>query len=109
MNNPRHDAMTSEQVRLIWMRLLLPAVVIAVLAGCQKTPVEHTLTSPYNERQVWAVAPLRNETGSRHANGLVMADELTRVFENVQGIDALPVNRVLEAMDAWNREHHAED
>lgn len=100
MNNPRHDAMTSEQVRLIWTRLLLPALVIFCVIGCQRKPVEHTIPSPYPGRQVWAVAPLRNETGSRYADGLVMADELTRVFESVEGIDALPLNRVLEAMDA---------
>lgn len=100
MNNPRHDAMTSEQVRLILMRLMLIALCVSVMQGCSKPFVERTIEAPYATRQVWAVAPLRNETGSRHADGLMMADELTRVIERVEGIDALPLNRVLEAMDA---------
>lgn len=100
MTNPRHDAMTSEQVRLIVMRVLLLAVVLCAVVGCEKPMVEQRIEAPYAERQVWAVAPLRNESGSRHANGVQLADELTRAFEQVVGIDALPLNRVLEAMDA---------
>ena len=100
MNNPRHDAMTSEQIRLILVRLLLFAVVVVPLVGCQRPIVERRIEAPYSERQVWAVAPLRNESGSRYADGFKMADELTRAFEQVEGIDALPLNRVLEAMDA---------
>lgn len=100
MINPRHDAMTSEQVRLIMMRVLLLAVVFGPLWGCQKPRVEQRIEAPYAERQVWAIAPLRNESGSRYADGMQMADQLTRAFEQVVGIDALPLNRVLEAMDA---------
>jgi len=100
VNNPRHDAMTSEQVRLIVMRVLMLAVVLGPLWGCQKPRAEQRIEAPYAERQVWAIAPLRNESGSRHADGLQMADQLTRAFEQVVGIDALPLNRVLEAMEA---------
>ena len=92
--------MTSEQVRLIVTRVLLLAVVVGSLLGCQQPRVEHRVEAPYAERQVWAVAPLRNESGSRYADGMQMADQLTRSFEQVVGIDALPLNRVLEAMDA---------
>ena len=100
MKNPWHDAMTSEQVRLIMMRVMLLAVIAGSLVGCQKPRVEQRIEAPYAERQVWAIAPLRNESGSRYADGLQMADQLTRTFEQVVGIDALPLNRVLEAMDA---------
>ena len=100
MNNPRHDAMTSEQVRLIMVRVLLLAVAFVSLIGCERPMVERRIEAPYAERQVWAIAPLRNESGSRHADGLQMADQLTRAFEQVEGIDTLPLNRVLEAMDA---------
>lgn len=100
MNNPWHDAMTSEQVRLIMMRVLLLAVALGALVGCETPRFEQRTEAPYAKRQVWAVAPVRNASGSRHANGLQVADELTRTFEQVQGIDALPLNRVLEAMDA---------
>lgn len=81
-------------------RVLLFAVVVGFFAGCQQPVVEQRTEAPYAERQVWAIAPLRNESGSRHADGLLMADQLTRAFEQVVGIDALPLNRVLEAMDA---------
>lgn len=100
MINPRHDAMTSEQVRLIVMRVLLLAVVLGSLVGCETPPREQRIEAPYAQRQVWAVAPLRNESGSRNADGMQIADHLTRSFEQVIGIDALPLNRVLEAMDA---------
>ncbi|MGB0769090.1 MAG: hypothetical protein ACPGYV_15460, partial [Phycisphaeraceae bacterium] len=88
------------------MRLLLLAAVVP-LVGCERPIVERPIQSPYAERQVWAVAPLRNESGSRHANGLKLADDLTRAFEQVVGIDALPVNRVLEAMQALQLERIA--
>jgi len=92
--------MTSEQVRLILIRLLFLAVVAVPLVGCQRPMVERVIEAPYGERQIWAIAPLRNETGSLHPDGLVMADQLARTFEQVEGIDVVPVNRVLEAMDA---------
>lgn len=85
---------------MIVLRMLLLAVFACVVIGCQKPVVVKPIEAPYAERQVWAIAPLRNESGSRFADGIRMADELTRTFEQVVGIDALPVNRVLEAMDA---------
>lgn len=100
MNNPWHDAMTSEQIRLIMMRVLLLAVAVGFLVGCQRPTVGRSIEAPYAARQVWAIAPLRNESGSRSVDGLQMADQLTHAFEQVQGISALPLNRVLEAMNA---------
>lgn len=85
---------------MIGMRLLLVAAALVVLAGCQRPVYERTIVAPYGERQVWAVVPLDNETGTRHADGLAMADELARALEQVDAIDVLPVNRVLAAMDA---------
>lgn len=88
--------MKSEQA--MWM-----VVTLAVLAaGCQyrnaKKP--EVLVAPYGERQVWAVAPLRNESGSLYADGLKTADNLAQRLETVIGVDTLPVNRVLAAMQA---------
>jgi hypothetical protein len=88
--------MKSEQA--MWM-----VVALAVLAaGCQYrgTPKPQRLTAPYGDRQVWAVAPLRNESGSLHADGLKAADKLAQRLETVIGVDTLPVNRVLVAMQA---------
>lgn len=88
--------MKSEQA--MWM-----VVALAVLtAGCQyrgpKKP--QSLASPYGDRQLWAVAPLGNESGSIHADGLKTADHLAQRLETVKGLDVLPVNRVLAAMQA---------
>ncbi len=85
---------------MIGRRAPLLALLVVLLVGCQRPVVQRTIEAPYGERQVWAVVPLENETGSRYADGLVMADELIRALEQVQAIDVLPLNRVLQAMDA---------
>ncbi len=88
--------MKSEQA--MWM-----VVALAVFAaGCQYLGADkpEKLTAPYGERQVWAVAPLRNESGSLYADGLKTADQLAQRLETVIGVDTLPVNRVLAAMRA---------
>jgi len=93
LHKPRQDAMTSEQV------LLLTAT--ALLAGCElfSGPGAKPLHSPYPTHRVWAVAPLRNESGSVQANGWSMADHLAEHLENATGLDVVPVNRVLAAME----------
>lgn len=90
--------MKSEQVLLSLM-----AVMILLLAGCTRSArprVAQGLQSPYGSQQLWAVVPLRNESGSLQADGLVIADHLARQLENVKGIDVIAVNRVLAAMQA---------
>lgn len=87
--------MTSEQVQLL--------TAIALLAGgCALFGPRGAdpLHSPYPTRRVWAVAPLRNESGSVQANGWSIADHLARHLENATNLDVLPVNRVLGAMEA---------
>lgn len=92
--------MTSEQVMLALCALLLPIVGgCSVQRDADETPVPR-LMAPYQERQVWAVAPLRNESGSYQADGVKVADQLARQFEQADGIDVVPVSRVLAAMDA---------
>lgn len=88
--------MTSEQVRLILAAVLVVAV--SCVTGCKTQRSEPALVAPYGTRQVWAVVPLRNESGSRFADGIRMADRLAYEFEQAEGIDVLPVNRVLQAM-----------
>jgi len=93
--------MTSKQV---WLILAVVFAALAILPGCGPRPTEQHLVSPYNGRQVWAVVPLRNESASRYADGYRIADELAVVFEKVEGIDVLPVNRVLQAMQGLGME-----
>lgn len=86
--------MTSEQV------LLITAVLAMALGGCQSrsgAADDAMLNAPH---RVWAVAPLRNESGSLYAGGLNLADQVASQLQLVGGIDVLPVNRTLAAMDA---------
>lgn len=82
----RQDAMTSEQVLLTALVLCCIAIA-ACLGGCAsdrfnfgwvRKDVVEPLTSPYRERQLWAVVPLRNESGSLNPKGLTLADHLVR-------------------------------
>jgi len=86
--------MTSKQVMLAAVMM-----VAMVCTGCVlKQDEPRFLGTPYMERQVWAVAPLNNESGSSVAEGVTVADRLTQRLEEVEGLDVLPVNRVLSAM-----------
>lgn len=92
--------MTSKQIMLILSSAVLAAGAALTLPGCEQPQrIEHTV-APYHTRQVFAVAPLRNESGSRYADGARLADKLTQRLALTRGIDTLPVNRVLAAMDA---------
>ncbi len=92
--------MTSKQVMLT----LIAVALLTGACGCSELMVRRQpqppLDSPYAERQLWAVAPIRNESGSSYADGYRMADHLSRQLETVARIDALPVNRVIAAMEA---------
>jgi len=93
--------MTSKQAMLA---VALLAITCPQLPGCGDyrgaSRRHQTPAAPYEQRQVWAVAPLRNETGSQYADGVAFADDLTHQLTVIHGIDALPVNRVLAAMAA---------
>ena len=83
-------------------RLLGVLIVLIVLGGCQyKMPT--SLTSPWlPQQQVWAIAPLANESGVSHVDRLRITDSLVLETASVTGIDVLPLNRTLEAMLALN-------
>jgi hypothetical protein len=79
----------------------------ASLAGCdtfnqKKLQSPTVLVSPYAERQVWAVAPFINESGVSIVAGDQVADAFTTEAEGIDGIDTLPVNRVIAAMRRLN-------
>ncbi|MEM6750532.1 MAG: hypothetical protein AAF612_08680 [Planctomycetota bacterium] len=98
MAQDRQDAMTSKQAMLwasAWACLALGLA--ATVAGCAKD-YQADLVTPYGERRVWAVAPFRNDSGTLHADGVAAADHLVRQLAQVDGLDVLPLNRTLEAM-----------
>lgn len=88
--------MTSEQVLLLTAKILLISG-CSLITGCSGAA---PLVSPYPTQRVWAIAPLRNESGSVQANGHTLADHLARQLENASNLDVLPVNRTLAVMEA---------
>jgi len=90
--------MTSKNRMRIAPRLGLIALLLA-LPGCYTAGDDEGLVAPYEGRHVWAVAPLHNEAGTAAADGLMLADKLAQRVESVKGLEVLPVNRVLAAMD----------
>ncbi len=84
--------MTSKQV------MLSLVMVVLVTGGCLNRRGD--LTPDYPDRQLWAVVPLRNESGSLHADGLTVADHLAHQLEDAYRVDVLPVNRTIGAMEA---------
>lgn len=99
--------MTSAQTMLSHARLLLLASLwLSLLAGCA-SPRGEVLTppvapvAPYDPsggERLWAVAPLRNESGTSTVDPLAVSDALTAAVQEVRGLRALPLNRVLDAM-----------
>lgn len=86
---------------------LLAAAAILVLAltgGCARKlapPAEHL--SPYSTAGgdvLWAVTPLRNESGTTLADVERISDQLVAATDQIRGIRCLPLNRTLVAMRA---------
>jgi len=105
----RQDALTSEKVMLNRSRpcgRTAPAVlaVLMLMAGCQffEKDIEQpdTTASPYPSAKLWAVAPIRNESGTTLVDSLVVADKIAQQLQQVDGITVVPVNRVLQAMQS---------
>ncbi|HVT90242.1 MAG TPA: hypothetical protein VHD56_15425 [Tepidisphaeraceae bacterium] len=84
--------------RISLLRML--AVCFLALPGCaEKKPVygtERQLFWPSPQRQVWAVAPAINLSGQKQVDPLLQADLLYQQLQEVNGITAVPVNRVVE-------------
>jgi hypothetical protein len=64
------------------------------------------LVAPYHEGRggqpetLWAVAPLRNESGTTLVDTLAMTDTLTQQVEQIRGVTTIPLNRTLGMMQA---------
>jgi len=81
---------------------ILPALVTALAAaGCTDRPPEYgreqTKSLQTKRRQVWAIAPALNLSGERGVDPLLQADLLFQQLQQVRGVTAIPVNRVVEA------------
>jgi hypothetical protein len=86
-----------------FMRSILSifAVALCLLAiGCAKPePVygrEQVKSLTTKRRQVWAVAPVINLSGEKGVDAFLQADLVFQQLQQVQGVTAVPVNRVAE-------------
>jgi len=75
---------------------------VASLGGChlgERLEEPATLRAPYAQPRVWAVAPFLNETGVSRLDPRRTADLFTTEIEQVDGLQTVPLNRVLAAME----------
>jgi len=111
--------MTTEQTMLgralrgAGRRVLTACIAAAALAvglcpaGCAGTKerlvAPRTLMAPYDTAAgdvLWAVAPLRNETGTTLADAYEVSDKVVAAASQVQGVRVVPLNRTIAAMRA---------
>lgn len=82
---------------------------MALLSGCSASTItrEPKLTppsatvAPYDQSRgevLFAVVPVRNETGVSQIDPLAFSDKLVAALEEVKGIRCVPINRTLETM-----------
>lgn len=91
-----------------WLRAC--AVIVCVLVALPGCSTEQPalvppamLTAPYDSTSgdaLWAVVPVRNESGISFADTALVGDQLVAAAEEVRGVTCLPLNRTLVAMHA---------
>jgi hypothetical protein len=88
--------------------LCLAVAALALFAGCNSEPKlvpPAEVTTPYDASRsepLWAVVPLRNETGTTSADVLAISDKVVAAAAQVHGVRTLPLNRSIAAMQALN-------
>lgn len=95
------------RARTLTLLSLCPLITSLPLTGCQSKPelvAPEVVVAPYGatnmQTPVFAVAPLRNESGVSVADTLRVGDALCARLAEVRGIAALPLNRTISAMRA---------
>lgn len=84
---------------------IVAVAMFAALTGCAGDDfrLPRPLVSPYVAERtdvLWAVAPLRNESAVSLFDPLAVSDTLVAQVEEVRGVSAVPMNRVIGAMRA---------
>lgn len=89
------------------VRICILALAAALAAGCGSTretlTPPQTLGAPYDAaggQVLWAVVPLRNETGTSLVDSIEISDKVVAAISQVRGVRALPLNRTIAAMRA---------
>lgn len=93
--------------RLVTGALLLAALAaVQLIAGCNSKPqltVPQTLVAPYDVSKgdvLWAVVPLRNESGTTVVDPYQVSDKVVAAASQVRGVRCLPMNRTIAGMRA---------
>jgi hypothetical protein len=75
-------------------------VLVAAMAGCQPAALTEPirLVAPYAEQQLWGVAPFANESGFSLVDTASISDAFMEQAQQADGIDGIPVNRVIQAL-----------
>jgi hypothetical protein len=80
--------------------------VASFLAGCggngEALTAPRTIVAPYDTSRgevLWAVVPLRNESGTSLVDVGSVSDKVVAAVEQVEGVRCLPLNRTLQAMN----------
>lgn len=99
----RHRGPDRRRPLAVLAGLLAAAAGTFGVTGCTsseplRTPVYHQ--APYDGDRVWGVVPLVNESGTSVADPLRVADAIIHEVQQIEGVDALPVDRVIVAMRA---------
>jgi hypothetical protein len=91
----------------MWTATALAGFACAMLPGCfcdkDKLTSPSVIVAPYDTSRgevLWAVVPLRNESGTTFVNVGTMSDKLVNAAEEVQGVRCVPLNRTIQAMQA---------
>ena len=103
--------MTSAQTMQVSIVRPLAAVIataaLALGAGCASDPDKLTAppihTAPYDTSRgdvLWAVTPLRNESGTSLVDEMAISDEIVSAAAQIRGVSCLPLNRTIIAMRA---------
>ena len=98
--------MKSVQTMLSAPLACVMALVVVCVGACgPRRPLvaPRVTVAPYSTldgETLWAVAPLRNESGTTAVDPLRVADALAEAASEVRGVRCLPVNRTLDAMEA---------
>jgi hypothetical protein len=101
--------MTSAQIMLARRVTLSLALIVLGIAPHACAPPAKPLAAPavtvapYDTAKgdlLWAVVPLRNESGTTEADNAAVSDRIVAAAEEVRGVRCLPLNRTLEAMRA---------
>lgn len=107
--------MTSAQTMLskLARRAVLALIALGattLVAGCTTGPrltEPHVLRAPYDTSDgepLWAVIPLRNESGTRAVDPMEVSDAVVAAVQEARGVRCLPLNRTLEALDAMGHQ-----